>query len=76
MGALIGKAAAATKISSQSTATRAKHLRDFDSLARMLGPDDRAEANLSKSEKKLLDTLAGAPDLGNPGGAALRLLLG
>ena len=54
VGALVGKASAVVKISSQSAASRAKHLRDFDSLARMLGPVDRAEADLTKGEKKLL----------------------
>lgn len=57
VGALIGKASAVAKISSQSTANRAKHVRDFDSLARMLGPKDRAAAALSKSERKLLRQL-------------------
>ena len=57
VGALIGKAAAVMKISSQSAAARAKHLRDFDSLARMLGPSDRATANLSRGERKMLTGL-------------------
>jgi len=38
VGALIGEASAVVKITTQSAASRAKHLRDFASLARMLGP--------------------------------------
>jgi len=75
VGALIGKASAVEKISSQSAANRAKHLRDFDSLARMLGPADRATADLSKSEQKLLGQLAESPDLTRLGTAAVRALL-
>ena len=54
VGALIGKASAVVKISSQSAANRPKHLRDFDSLARMLGPVDRDGAALTHGERKLL----------------------
>lgn len=75
VGALIGKASAVDKISSQSAADRAKHLRDFDSLARMLGPSDRATASLSKSEMRLLGQLAEYPDLTRLGAAAIRALV-
>lgn len=75
VGSIIGKASAVEKISSQSAANRAKHLRDFDSLARMLGPNDRATANLSKSEKKLLDQLAESLDLTRLGLAAVETLI-
>jgi len=50
VGALLGKAAAVVKISSQSAADRAKHVRDFDSLAKLLGAPDRRAAELTKSE--------------------------
>lgn len=61
VGALVGKASAVVKISSQSAASRAKHLRDFDSLARLLGPTDRAAANLGKAEVRLLRRLVAGP---------------
>ena len=76
VGALLGKAAAVVKITSQSAANRAKHLRDFDSLARMLGPSDRATADLSKSERRLLVGLGDSPEISDLGNAALRALLG
>ena len=76
VGALIGKASAVAKIASQSAASRAKHLGDFDSLARLLGPDDRASADLSKSERKLLGQLADSPGLSELGRAAIDALVG
>ncbi len=76
LGALIGKAAAVAKITSQSHASRAKHLRDFDSLTRLLGPNDRATADLSRRERKLLTSLRLSPELSKLGTAALDLLLG
>jgi hypothetical protein len=41
LGALIGKAAAVSKITSRSRASRAKHMRDFDSLTRPPARPDR-----------------------------------
>lgn len=76
VGALVGKAAAVVKISSQSAANRAKHFRDFDSLARMLGPVDRAEADLTKSEKKLLRQVVGTSDISQLGAASIDALTG
>ena len=75
VGALIGKAAAVVKITSQSAASRAKHLRDFDSLARLLGPDDRFGAALNNSEKRLLGQLSDSSGLSELGHAALQVLL-
>lgn len=49
--------------------------RDFDSLARMLGPADRAAADLTKSEKKLLGPLAMDEQLTDLGRVALAALL-
>ena len=75
LGALIGKAAAVSKITSQSRASRAKHMRDFDSLARLLGPTDRAKADLSRGERKLLNGLRRSQELTRLGTAALDALL-
>lgn len=75
VGALIGKAAAVIKITSQSSASRAKHLRDVDSLARILGPDDRSTANLSGSERQMLEGFIELPDLSDVAAASLRLLV-
>ena len=75
VGALIGKASAVTKISSQSAASRAKHLRDFDSLARLLGPTDRANANLSQGEQRLLKRLVAEPALSELGLVSLRSMV-
>lgn len=55
LGALLGKAAAVTKIRSQTTSERAKHLQDLDALARLLGADDRRAAVLTRSERKMLE---------------------
>ena len=62
-GALLGKAAAVTKISSQTAASRAKHLRDLDSLAILLGVDDRRTAALTRNEARLIAELAQDPRL-------------
>ena len=75
LGALIGKAAAVSKITSQSRASRAKHMRDFDSLARLLGPIDRTTADLSRGERKLLTGLRKSQELSRLGTAALDALL-
>lgn len=64
------------KITSQSSASRAKHLRDFDSLARMLGPNDRATADLRMGERRLLGGLSESAQISDLGGTALQLLLG
>ena len=54
VGALLGKATAVTEIISMSSAERAKHIRDVDALARLLGPADRAGASLTKTERSTL----------------------
>lgn len=74
VGALLGKAAAVVKISSQSGASRAKHLRDFDSLVRLLGVADREGADLTKSERRMIVALVEEPELSELGAASLRLL--
>ena len=63
VGALLGKAAAATEIISMSPAERAKHVRDVDALARLLGPADRAGAALTNKERSTLARMAEHPDL-------------
>ena len=73
-GALIGKAAV-VKIASQSPASRSKRLRDFDSLAQMLGPSDRAEASFTKSESRLITQLNESSDLSELGAASVKALL-
>lgn len=64
VGALLGKIAAATEIVSQSAAAQAKHVRDVDSLARLLGPDDRDAAMLTNKERAALRRVAESPELG------------
>lgn len=63
VGALLGKATAATEIVSMSPAERAKHVRDVDALARLLGPADRAGAALTSKERSTLTRIAEHPDL-------------
>lgn len=75
IGALLGKAAAVLKITSQSPASRAKHLRDFDSVAKLLGPDDRDSANLSTGERRSLRDLTALAELSQLGAASIRALL-
>jgi hypothetical protein len=74
VGALIGKAAAVSKIPSQSAASRAKHLRDFNSLAMLLGAPDRQAAGLTESERRMLTALADEPGLSQLSSASIRLL--
>ena len=63
VGALLGKVAAVTQIVSQTSAERAKHVRDVDALARLLGPRDRDEADLTRKERAVLERMAESPDL-------------
>ncbi|MBG7605232.1 MAG: hypothetical protein IZT58_11430 [Actinobacteria bacterium] len=76
VGALLGKAAAVAKITSQSAAGRAKHLRDFDSLAKLLGVPDRRAADLTKSECQMLTEVGGEPTISELGATSVRLLVG
>lgn len=75
VGALLGKAAAVMKIASQSSAGRAKHLRDFDSLAKLLGVSDRESADLSRGERKLLSSLVDEAGVSRLGVATVKLLI-
>jgi hypothetical protein len=75
VGALVGKAAAVVKISSQSPASRTKHLRDLDSLARLLGPEDRHDANLSPTERRLITGLLDSSQLTDLAVVSLQALL-
>ena len=63
VGALLGKVAAVTQIVAQTSAERAKHVRDVDSLARLLGPTDREQAHLTRKERSVLERMAELPDL-------------
>lgn len=75
VGALLGKAAAVTKIASLTADERAKHLQDFDSLARLLGPADRAEASLAKAERRRIRGLIDAGGISELSVASLQLLV-
>ena len=75
VGALLGKAAAVTRIASQTAADRSKHVRDFDSLAIMLGPIDRQGAELTKSERRALQGLVDEPGLSTLAVASLNLMI-
>lgn len=75
VGALLGKAAAVVKISSQTAASRAKHLRDFDSLAKLLGVDDRQGADLTRIEVRMIMAFVEEPELSKLGAASLHELL-
>ena len=63
VGALLGKATAVTEIVSMSSAERAKHVRDVDALARLVGPSDRAGSSLTTKERSMLARIAKHPDL-------------
>ncbi|MFN8036133.1 MAG: hypothetical protein U0V73_09395 [Acidimicrobiia bacterium] len=73
---LLGKIAAVTEIVSQSPAERAKHLLDVDALARLMGPADRADATLTKHERRSLRKLLATDHLSPLAEAALNLLAG
>lgn len=75
VGALFGKAAAFTKIASQSQASKAKHLGDFESLAHLLNPDDRSLAKLTKSERKTISKVVSSRDIGSTALRSIELLL-
>lgn len=75
IGALLGKAAAVVRISSQTAASRAKHLADFDSLARLVGVGDRRSAELTKGERHLLDQAGTDPAMSRLGAASIALVI-
>ncbi len=62
VGALLSKATAVTEIVSMSSAERAKHVRDVDALARLVGQRDRAGASLTTKERSTLARIAKHPD--------------
>lgn len=76
VGALLGKVAAVTQIVSQTSAERAKHARDVDSLARLLGPTDREQANLTRKERDVLERIAESSDLSALAQRSVALLAG
>ena len=63
VGALISKATAVAEIVSLSSAERAKHLRDVDALARLLGPTDRARTTLTAREQSIVSRVAEHSDI-------------
>lgn len=73
IGALLGKVAAVTKIPSQTNAERTKHRHDADALAQLLGPHDRRSADLTRTERRMLESLAN--DLSPLASAQISLLL-
>jgi hypothetical protein len=74
VGALLGKATAVAEIVSMSSAERAKHVRDVDALARLLGPKDRASASLTKRERSTLAQVAEQPDMSQLGARSIHLM--
>jgi hypothetical protein len=76
VGALLGKVAAVTQIVSQTSAERAKHLRDVDALARLLGPTDREQAHLTRKERSVLERVAESLGLGALAQRSVVLLAG
>jgi hypothetical protein len=76
VGALLGKVAAVTQIVAQTSAERAKHVRDVDSLARLLGPTDREQARLTRKERSVLERMAELPDLSALAQRSIVLLTG
>jgi hypothetical protein len=72
----LGKVAAVTQILSQTSAERAKHVRDVDPLARLLGPTHRQQADLTRKERASLERMAESPDLGALAQRSILLLAG
>ena len=68
------KAAAVMEIVSLSSAERLKHVRDFDALARLLGPADRAGASLTKKERSNLALVAEQPDVSRLAALSINLM--
>jgi hypothetical protein len=73
VGALLGKVAA-TEIVAQSPDDRAKHLRDVDSLARLLAAADQEGAHLAPRERAALGRVAEQPELSPLGRQAIVVL--
>jgi hypothetical protein len=74
VGALLGKASAVTEIVSLSPAERAKHVRNVDALARLLGPADRAATLLTKKERSTLAHVAEQPDISRLAARSIHLM--
>lgn len=74
VGAVLGKIAAVTEIVAQSASERAKHFRDVDALARLMGPADRDGAALSSKERLAVRRFADDPELSKLAAASLQLL--
>ena len=76
VGALLGKVAAVTQVVAQTSAERAKHVRDVDALARLPGPTDREQAHLTRKERSVLERTAEWPDLSALAQRSIVLLTG
>lgn len=74
LAGFLGKIAAATKITSQTTAERLKHLQDADALAKLLGPDDRKGAELSPTDRKLIAGFLATPGISPLAATQARIL--
>lgn len=74
IGALLGKASAVIQISSQTSAERAKHLRDLDSLASLAGPSDRLGSRLTPKERASLRQTAESCELSELARRSIELL--
>lgn len=75
VGALIGKAAAFTKIPSQDSKDREKHRQDCGSLAELLGAPDRQTADLTRNEKRLINSLLATNQMTPLASKSLELLI-
>ncbi|CAN5557060.1 hypothetical protein BH10ACT2_BH10ACT2_25340 [soil metagenome] len=75
VGALLGKATAVAEIVSMSSAERAKHVRDVDALARLVGPSDRAGAALTTKERSTLARIAKHPDISRLAARSIQLTI-
>ncbi len=74
VGAVLGKTAAVTKVVSQPREQRTKHLRDVDSLARLVGGADRRDADLTKRERSALTSFANNEEMSELARRSLLLL--
>jgi hypothetical protein len=74
VGTPLGKASAVTEIRSLSSSERAKHVRDVDALARLLGPADRATTWLTKKERWTLAHVAEQPAISRLAARTIHLM--
>jgi hypothetical protein len=75
VGALLAKSAALTEIVSLTSAERAKHLQDVDSLAQLLGIEDVETADLTGKERLSIERIASGAVLSPLAVASMQLLV-